>query len=182
MGEYARYKGQEIKIGTCSSMYYLRWDDRAKVQGVRGNVNPAKNPEGLRFRVPWPDEDTIGPGGDYEAFRVLELPGLELNDELSTGSFQLHHKDSGLLLNVDCHHGRQLPEAGPGVRAHWNGKRTQWLAMPAAGVKCDDSSRLLPIVACAVCGEMWRLDDWAPVLNAVADPVLRDRLAAYAAN
>ena len=29
MGEYAKYAGERVKIGTCEDMYYLR-DDQAK--------------------------------------------------------------------------------------------------------------------------------------------------------
>lgn len=32
MGEYATYKGQEIKIGTCEDCYYLRADQRHLAQ------------------------------------------------------------------------------------------------------------------------------------------------------
>lgn len=69
MGEYATRKsdGQEIKIGTCESMYYLRYEDRAKVRHLSGNVNPVKDAGELRFRLPFPDEDGIQPG-EYEDY------------------------------------------------------------------------------------------------------------------
>ena len=41
MGEYAKRNGKEIKIGTCESMYYLRYEHRKQVQPMPGNVNPA---------------------------------------------------------------------------------------------------------------------------------------------
>lgn len=44
MGEYANYMGQRVKIGTCESMYYLRWDQRGK---VTNSETPLYDPEVL---------------------------------------------------------------------------------------------------------------------------------------
>lgn len=67
MGEYARYHGEEIKIGTCEDMYYLRFDQRLQVQPLRGNVDPFADGDALRWRFPWPNEDHVKPGAfeDY---------------------------------------------------------------------------------------------------------------------
>lgn len=65
MGEYARYKGEEIKIGTCESMYYLRADQRHLVEALPNNVDPVKDAGEIRFRFPFPDEDACEPGGDF---------------------------------------------------------------------------------------------------------------------
>ena len=43
MGEYAKYNNQEIKIGTCETMYYLRYEDRHKVKALKGNVDPVRD-------------------------------------------------------------------------------------------------------------------------------------------
>jgi hypothetical protein len=55
MGEYATYNGENIKLGTCESMYYLRADQRHLISGYRFDG-------GDRFRFPFPDEDDIEPG------------------------------------------------------------------------------------------------------------------------
>ena len=62
MGEYAKFQGQSIKIGTCENMYYLRADQAAMVQPESGNVDPIRDRESLRFRFPFPDEDNVLPG------------------------------------------------------------------------------------------------------------------------
>ena len=62
MGEYAKYNGQQIKIGTCESMYYLRADQAHLVQAMSGNVNPITDCESIRFRFPFPEEDGCKPG------------------------------------------------------------------------------------------------------------------------
>lgn len=74
MGEYARYGGDTIKIGTCEDMYYLRADQRHMVGKLPGSVSPWE--AGLRLRFPWPDEDGQAPGS-FEPFRGLVLDGAE---------------------------------------------------------------------------------------------------------
>ena len=77
MGEYAKHKGEQIKIGTCGDMYYLRADQRHLVQPVLGNVHPA-DPTVLphiRFCFPWPDEDKNEPGSFERYDRGLGVCG-----------------------------------------------------------------------------------------------------------
>jgi len=68
MGEYIKYKGHEIKIGTCESIYYASYQKYEKVlqegqlSAVLGNAPPeayAKPDSGYRFRFPFPDEDKL---------------------------------------------------------------------------------------------------------------------------
>lgn len=188
MGEYARRKSDnvEIKVGTCEDMYYLRYEDRHKVILDDGSSF------GNRWRLPIPEEDHIKPG-DYDApyFRggfVPLLPttvcGDDGEDELISftpnpevadhpGTLQIHH-DSGLLLNIKCHHGIRLPEAGGGLKsAFWSGKANhQW------NLVClkDTAQGMLPVVACATCGHMYRESSWAAVIDFITDPILRERL------
>lgn len=76
MGEYIKYKGNEIKIGTCESLYYTSYQkyERALKEGhlseLPGNDPPeeyAKADSGYRFRFPFPDEDNL-PFGDIGNF------------------------------------------------------------------------------------------------------------------
>ena len=69
MGEYAIRKsdGESIKIGTCESMYYLRYEDRFKVTPEEGSGF------GYYWRLPFPDEDCIRPGEYDSCFRGIEL-------------------------------------------------------------------------------------------------------------
>ena len=69
MGEYAIRKSdrEPIKIGTCEDMYYLRFEDQAK-------VTPDECSEfGYRWRIPFPDEDHILPGDYPGGFRQVDL-------------------------------------------------------------------------------------------------------------
>lgn len=69
MGEYAIRKsdGRSIKIGTCESMYYLRYEDRRKVTPEEGSGF------GYYWPLPFPDEDSIEPGEYTSCFRGIEL-------------------------------------------------------------------------------------------------------------
>ena len=182
MGEYARYQDEDIKIGTCENMYYLRIEDVHKVEPIAGNVDPRTDND-LRFRLPFPDEDANGPGtGDYNrGVRLFRIEGEgmfrqtidyrpEWLQEADPGSLQLSHP-SGLLLSVPCHHGDRLPDLGEGARAHWNGKSH---SLELYMVKRTREG-VFPIVRCRHCGDMWRVD-WAEVLPYVHDEVLRERL------
>ena len=69
MGEYAIRKSdnESIKIGTCESMYYLRYEDRGKVTPEQGSGF------GYYWPLPFPDEDCIRPGEYDSCFRGIEL-------------------------------------------------------------------------------------------------------------
>jgi|ERR1700722_4953019 len=79
MGEYAGFRGDQVKIGTCEQMYYLRADQAHLVRALPGNVDPLKDAEHLRFRFPFPDEDHIQPGafGDFDRTVVLDVAACE---------------------------------------------------------------------------------------------------------
>jgi hypothetical protein len=183
MGEYAIRKSDqaEIKIGTCESMYYLRWEDIDKVQ-----INYNLREPGLWFRLPLPKEDGIEPGS-YDGHRALVrlMPYPDPDNERQTiafsledptpGRFQMHHP-SGLLLGVPCYHGAHLPDVAVGWSACWNGKDPHpWELLMVKNTE----EGLLPIVSCRHCRDTYRTS-WANVLPHVLDPVLRERLTAYA--
>lgn len=77
MGEYATYRGESIKIGTCEDMYYLRADQCDQISGYNFALDVD------RFRFPFPDEDAIEPGQFADHARGWKVPGYVLPDELS---------------------------------------------------------------------------------------------------
>jgi len=190
MGEYAKFNGGEIKIGTCECMYYLRYDDRGRVDPVSGNVNP-QTTSGLFFRLPFPDEDDQLPGsyspysrgyrlgrkekepsGEY--WRDWQPVGMEDSD---AGVVQLKHEASGLLLNVPCHHGAKLPDVGNGMKAFWNGKCH---ALELRHVKSMPDGSLRPVYACRFCDSIWSAD-WEDILPYCGlDREMQARLEMYA--
>ena len=101
MGEFARFNGARIKIGTCENLYYLRWEDRFKVEYDFGNHK-------WNWRLPWPDEDQIKPGEYPDPFRGALLVDFTAPDGLAPGYIHIRH-ECGLLINAPCFHGRALP-------------------------------------------------------------------------
>ena len=187
MGEYARHNGRQVKIGTCEDLYYVRIEDSHLLTPERNNVDAARD-TGIRFRLPFPDEDNVQIGHyedynrGYRLYRSIkdkkgQIIGHEdFNpdwlDEAAPGSIQLTHP-SGLLLNVPCHHGRKLPDL-PG--AHWNGKSH---SIELFQVKRVDDGVVVPIVGCRHCGQKWRTS-WDHVLPFVGDEELHARLSRHA--
>ena len=65
MGEYAKYHGERIKIGTCEDMYYLRANQRFWLTESDVDFSDPKQLSSVRFRFPFPNEDDVPPGGDF---------------------------------------------------------------------------------------------------------------------
>ena len=176
MGEYATrtIDNQEIKIGTCSSMYYLRYEDRTKVNPQRGSLNPAQE-NNLRFRIPFPDEDHILPG-DYDNYnRGYALHGYSAPDLIKyPGNMQLRH-DSGLLLNINCYHGEKLPERTEEIKPFWNGKA--WYFYELKHIK-NTNEGIKPVIGCRYCSEMW-LCDWSDIMDYITDEALKEKFINY---
>jgi hypothetical protein len=194
MGEYAIRKADrtEIKIGTCENMYYLRFEDRHKVQALPGNVDPVRDAGLLRFRLPFPDEDDMLPG-EYEDYnRGLRLHrtvkghmGHDYCEDFTDpetasepGTIQLRH-ESGLLLNVPCYHGEKLPEVAAPMQAFWNGKSWSLELVRLRAVGEGGELRVYPVVECRHCRQAWRYK-WSDIWEYIPDVKLRDRLAVYA--
>lgn len=175
MGEYAARKsdGVEVKIGTCESMYYLRFEDQDKV--VYNFFE-----DGTRYRLPFPDEDSVAVGDYRDHDRGHRLYSVDDDGrmvadfapegELEPGTIQLTHP-SGLLVNVACHHGMKLPEAGEGgeFRAGWNGKSHSFELKAIKAV----AGGTRPVYGCRHCRRMWSTD-WESIIDYTN--VMKDRL------
>lgn len=165
MGEYAKRKidGAEVKIGTCESMYYLRYEQRNEVV-YNFQPNKGKHTEWL-WRIPVPFEDNMMPG-DYEYGgllmdgyipRLLKLkqPTGDLEKFLidNPGTCQQVVEKLGMLINLPCHHGVTLPKA-EGFKFFWNGKRD---ALHLCFLT-DYEKELRVGIKCNACGKMWSCD------------------------
>lgn len=183
MGEYATRIGDNasVKIGTCESMYYLRYEDRRKVRKEPHSLDAA-NTMNLFWRLPFPDEDTIRIGDykDYDrGLRLYKRGESGYADDYTNPSYaedvgviQLKHEASGLLVNMPCYHGEKLPELD-GAKTFWNGKghsyELAFLKNTAAGV--------LPVLRCRHCNKMWR-EAWANIWDYI-EPALQAKLEQY---
>jgi len=189
MGEYAERltDGEEVKIGTCESMYYLRYEDRGKVCALSHSLDPATT-DGLRWRLPFPDEDHILIG-EYQPHTRGQRLYLDRKDgeqfarqfsdpetAETPGLIQLKH-ECGLLVNMPCFHGEKLPEiTGPDcTKAFWNGK--SWF-LELSGVINKPDGRVLPLVHCRHCRQQWSYT-WPDILPYLHDE-MRQRMEKHA--
>ena len=188
MGEYAVRKSdnERVKIGTCESMYYLRYEDREKVDKESNSINPATEKE-LFWRLPFPDEDNVSIGEydpfqrGYRLYQTIKENGKEYHQDFegpdtvdSPGTIQLKHTDSGLMFNVNCYHGIKLPKETDEIKPFWNGKG--WF-FELVFIKNTENG-IVPIVQCRHCHRMWRYS-WEEILPYIQDETLKERLEQY---
>jgi len=165
MGEYAQYKGSDIKLGTCENMYYLRADQRSLIDGYEFAL------EVDRFRFPFPDEDDVKPGRFEDYDRGVRIPGWSLPETLSGdehGSVQFT-SSAGYVLSIPCPEQFGTPGLGPvdvaGLAVHRNGFR----GYPVVRQQAFRGGVLVTLVSCGACGCLHRLDtleDAEPVIEA----------------
>ena len=203
MGEYAYTADQgTVKVGTCNTMYYLRYEDRHLTRPVTVfDFDPAAHFD-LFWRLPFPDEDDLGTAKhstidtpcEYDRgvplYRRTEDHGVEYYTDSDLinqpGRIQLTHP-SGLLVLTACYHGLRLPTEGGEFSASWNGYRH---SLELKHIKNDQDGKLLPVVGCKHCLQLWTLRDepsdppgaaWKKILDYVEhDAELHRRLSEYA--
>ncbi|MEZ2338367.1 hypothetical protein AB6735_22155 [Mucilaginibacter sp. RCC_168] len=167
MGEYVKYKGTGIKLGTCEDLYYANYPKYIKalkaglLQQETANDKPenyAKPDNGYRFRFPFPDEDglplgNIGDGNFHrgllitiergELFPKEEFPVLSAYYEVDSRT------QPGLV--------RKLLQANPN-----NIMRTVDLEIVQQKlIQKGGFLRLALVYRCPYSGEQWRMEDRA---------------------
>lgn len=177
MGEYGLTEtGERIKIGTCSEMLYLRYEDRHRIRPASEKFDH-RIETGLLWRIPFPDEDNVQPGY-YESERCLMLP-YDFEKEMKgcenhPGRFQLRNENLGIQVSMKCYHNAKLPENTEDYRACWNGKGPAFSLTSIKNTK--DGIRF--IVSCNGCGESW-ICSGGEILPYIQNSKLKARLAAY---
>lgn len=186
MGEYAEHNGQQVKIGTCEDMYYLRPDQVDEIRGYRFDADTLAV---IRFRFPFPDEDGIEPGRFADYSRGVRVPGYSLPAELSGdehGSIQFSHP-AGYLVSLPCPESARskgddlatdIPMCAEAVggpfplRVHRNG----FTGHPVVRQQAHRGGHLVTLLSCGACGAKHRLDtleDAAPVIAAFREEAER---------
>lgn len=147
MGEYAKYKGEEIKIGTCEDMYYLRYDQAALVRPKRGNTDPVRDRADLRFRFPFPDEDSIEPGQFRDPFRSVRINAPMDWEGIAHNTIQFRN-ERGLLVNLPCPEGTDNPHniMKNGYPGNIGIKQQRWV-----------NDQLVVVCECGSCGALFRI-------------------------
>jgi hypothetical protein len=154
MGEYAIRKsdGQEIKIGTCEDMYYLRADQREMVAKLPGSVDVSNPDYGIRFRFPFPQEDGIEPGAFTDHAYGVTVPGMITPKDVEHSTVQVSAHNGQLFTSVPCPFGG---EALPGLRWH-GGMSDGW---PKLVQQRQIHGQLWAVLECPGCGAKWRQDE-----------------------
>lgn len=147
MGEYANYKGEHIKIGTCEDMYYLRADQRHLIEGYKFSDEMLA---ACRFRFPFPDEDHIEPGQFDVYDRGVSLYGVDIPDEVTHYKVQFVAR-VGFNVMLPCPLSKEGKESG--LKMHANGfagpvkivqqalRNGVWVTICRCGA-CDTTYRL----------------------------------------
>jgi len=161
MGEYALYRGQRVKIGTCESLYYLRADQARAVVALDGHVHPLADREHVRFRFPFADEDHVAPGAHDPYARGLRLDGVSAPAELASEHYRVQFTaPQGYVASLPCPEadadapkGLSAVAVADGVTVHRNGFAGATFLVAQRYV----DGELWPVLRCA-CRMMWRVD------------------------
>ncbi len=163
MGEYARYNGQRIKIGTCEDLYYLRASQLPLIQPERGEADPRTNASKAvyRFRFPWPDEDVVAPGAFDNPFRSVALWNVTAPPDLKHDAVQFVAQ-AGYNVSLPCPEGPMKIE---GLKVHRNG-----FSGPVKIVQQAYRNGVLALICeCGGCGAKYNLptiQDAEPIIVA----------------
>lgn len=175
MGEYAKRlsDGRDIKIGTCKSMYYARYEQRKDFE------YPYKL-EDCVWRLPMPSEDGVKVG-DFEnpiswaTDKDTILNNTTQLDIEPCGIVSLHSK-SGISVNLICPHGGdlpKLPEDSP-LSLVYNGKTPQNQLVRVSGVLNGDKEMMI-MFSCTDCHHSWTFD-WEEAKPYLSENELTKRL------
>lgn len=156
MGEYGKYNGNRITIGTCENMYYLRADQIGLVESAT-----LLHLEEIRFRFPFPDEDNVEPGEFVDYDRGLTVWGFEVPEGVDHHSVQFT-ADGSLRVNLPCPYSEQAKASGITYHGSRGGVRiVQQRAWEGVWVT---------VLACGACGARFRLPtltEAGPLLEAL---------------
>jgi hypothetical protein len=167
------YDERLVKLCTGSYCYYIRYEDRLKVNPLLNNIDCSKELN-LYWRLPYPDEDSLKIGEYQDPNWIYPLHDFAVESaDRHAGMIQLNH-DSGLHINLVCYHGIKLPAGSREMQAFWN-RKASFFALCA--VK-NTQAGLKAVVKCVYCGKGWTTE-LENVLPFIFDKELKRRFEAY---
>lgn len=179
MGEYAKLNGEDIKIGTCEQMYYLRADQVQLIESVSGSVNPQRKEEAesIRFRFPFPDEDHVEPGAFEPYDRAFSVWDVEVPEDIEHYHLQFtrnYPSSGGILLSTPCPHSKEGKASG--LKWSYNGYSGP------VGIHSQRlvNEQLVLILRCMDCGALWRvptLEEAKPILAKLTENEISRKIA-----
>jgi hypothetical protein len=152
VGENAirKYDNQEVKIGTCENMYYIRYTDRDLVSPAENSLDCSKELN-LFWRLPFPDED-----------------------EVRIGAYRPYDRTAPLMKNGACYHDIEDISL---TCDHYGTVVLESLKNHKLSTKDDNLFKVMPVIKCTACGQLWRAG-WEDIREYVAGE-LRARLDSF---
>jgi hypothetical protein len=168
MGEYVKYLGEPIKIGTCENLYYAtfgKYSEALKYGALtkeEGNLFPesyVKPDSGYRFRFPFPDEDELLlplliDVGDYQRGLPVTIERGEVFQDRDFPALSATYAVSSLAQNGVMN---LMPQVNPN-------NLTEMVTIEIVQQKLithPDGLRLSLCYRCPFSKEVWRLEETA---------------------
>lgn len=151
MGEYVKYKGKEVKIGTCEHLYYASYQKfkQAFEDGLLRPSDHSVHPErclrpdsGFLFRFPFPDEDKLA-FGDIGQFPFDRGVPIHIKPESDKERMELTGSSKPRAVTIDLVCQKLVSRAS------------------------DGQSILAPVFRGPVSRKLFRIEDEADVLKIV---------------
>ena len=110
MGEYITYRGEQHKLGTCESLYYVRHSSLLELQkqGISEADYFLDEENGYRFRFPFPEEDALFAANplphidDFSKGFALTVPKNSVLTEHSLMTLVLPNSHPHFNMPVPC--------------------------------------------------------------------------------
>ena len=176
MGEYIRYRGSEMKLGTCEDLYYANYPKYIKAlkagllkqdEGSDKPENYAKPDNDYRFRFPFPDEDEVQLGdtghGNYNRGLLITI---------NRGDYFLIGQFANLYRKYEVNSATQ-PELVRNLTMENPNNISDLVDLEITQQKLiqrDGSLRLALIYRCPYSQDQWRVEDY-PEAEFMADQI-----------
>ena len=160
MGEYLKYKGEPVKLGTCESLYYTTYEQYKKafesgdLEKMEGNDEPENYLNGsYMFRFPFPDETKVKIG-DHEPFNRGYKLQVPKGPEIFHGEIFLRTGGPAIGINLPCPQTKEFTAMNLKV-TDWD-KYLSFLQIEVVYQK-PINGHLETVIRCPWCGELTRL-------------------------
>lgn len=174
MGEYVRYKGEDVKIGTCETMYYTSYQKFVKalpfMKKIDGNIEPVLylKENGIFWRFPFPQDDNKNFGetdSDYDhSLQIMISKELYESFELQghankTISLQPNCGGHNINIQIPCPYSEDFKtvKSYHKTGGYFEGSKGLYALLSLRYQKHIDG-KLYPVVECPYCGSMWTVD------------------------
>jgi hypothetical protein len=166
MGQYIKFRKEDVKIGTCENCYYITFQQMAKHAHEMSNTGDGspdsylKVDSGYRFRFPFQDEINSEPFAydDFDKGFLFKIPaglGVTIHHEdiFTRVGFQnhnTHNKEAG--ISIPC------PQSEGFSGRRWHNDGILYLEFTQQKYVTQDGKKELQTVArCPYCGASSRL-------------------------